>query len=86
MAHSVQTGVEVAKQAMDVLDFYQLFYAGSAEYQQRHQEVIALLRNRAENFKGGPRYDEYKFLMLFAAALEISNLPGEYVKHPGASA
>lgn len=86
MADAVQSGAEVAKQAMEVLDFYQRFYASSQEYQQRLQEVLALLRNRAETFKRGPRYDEYKFLMLFAAALEVSNQPGEYVKPEGASA
>jgi len=86
MANAPQTGYEVAKQAMEVLDFYQRFYAGDRDYQQRLKEVIALLRNRAENFKGGPRWDEYKFLMLFAAALEVSNVPGEYVTPPGASA
>lgn len=80
------TGFEVAKDAMDVLQFYRTFYASSDEYQARLREVVALLRNRAETFKRGPQYGEYKFLMLFAATLEVSNMVGEYAPLPGASA
>lgn len=80
------TGFEIAKQAMEVLDFYRTFYASGADYQKHHQEVLAMIRHRAEGFKGGPQYGEYKFLMLFAAALEVSNASGEYVQVPGSSA
>jgi len=80
------TGFEIAKEAMDVLTFYRSFYASGEQYQQHHQEVLALIRHRAEGFKGGPQYGDYKFLMLFAAALEVSNVSGEYVKPAGASA
>lgn len=86
MAITAQTAYEVAKQAMEVLEFYERFYASSEPYQQHRREVIALLRNRAENFKGGSQYGDYKFLMLLAAALEVSNKPGEYVPYGGASA
>jgi len=86
MTTTVQTAHEVAKQAMEVLEFYRPFYASSEPYQQKHQEVIALLRNRAEWFKGQSKYNDYKFLMLFAATLEVSNKAGEYVPYPGASA
>lgn len=86
MAISPQTPFELVKQSMEVLEFYRQFYASSELYQQKHQEVILLLRNRAEYFKGQSKHNDYKFLMLFAATLEVSNMAGEYVPYSGASA
>jgi hypothetical protein len=86
VAATPQTAYEVVKQSIEVLEFFEQFYASSEPYQQKRQEVIALLRNRAEYFKSKSQYGDYKFLMLFAATLEVSNKPGEYVPYAGASA
>jgi hypothetical protein len=86
MTTAQATGFEIVKEAMAVLEFYRGYYTSSGTYQERLHEVIALLRNRAETFQKGPNYGEYKFIMMFAAALEISNQPGEYLPVPNASA
>lgn len=86
MTKQQATAFEIAKEAMAALEFYRVYYASSGAYQKHHNEVIALLRNRAESFKGGERYGDYKFLMLFAGTLEVANQAGEYAPLPGASA
>lgn len=86
MIKAEPTGFDIAKEAMAALEFYRTYYASSTAYQERHNEVIALLRNRAERFKGGERHGEYKFIMMFAGVLEVTNRAGEYVPITGASA
>ena len=80
------TGFEIVKEAMAVLEFYRTYYASSEQYQQKLKEVIALLRNRAESLKNGKLFGEYKFIMMFAGTLEVTNQPGEYLPIAGASA
>lgn len=82
MTTGIATSLEVAKEAITVLEFYRTYYASSDAYQQRHIEVIALLRNRAETFKRVQDYGGYKFLMMFADTLAVSNRAGEYLPHP----
>lgn len=85
MVNAIPTAYETVQHAIKVLEFYQQFYASSERYQVHRSEVIDLIRNRAEMFKD-MQHGDYKFLMLFAATLEVSNKPGEYVPYPGASA
>ncbi len=87
MSTTVQaTGFDIVKEAMAALEFYRIYYASNEQYQQRLNEVIALLRNRAKSFKNGPLFSEYTFIVMFAGTLEITNPPGEYVPIEGASA
>lgn len=85
MTTAQATGFEIIKEAMTTLEFYQTYYASDAQYHQRLQEVIGLLRHRAQSFKGGHLHSEYKFLMMFAGTLEVNSRPGEYQPIPGAS-
>jgi hypothetical protein len=80
------TGFEIVKEAMTTLEFYRTYYASSEQYVQRLNEVISLLRNRAERFKDGELHGEYKFIMMFAGTLEITSRPGAYLPITGASA
>ena len=77
------TGFEIVKEAMVVLQFYRTYYASSEQYGQRLNEVIDLLRNRAESFKSN-QFSEYKFIMMFAGTLEVSSRSGEYSPITGA--
>ncbi|PVX34997.1 hypothetical protein [Janthinobacterium sp. 78] len=68
----------LAAKAMETLEMYQTFYASSSEYQERLQEVLKLLRHRGASLLTS-EHASAKFLLAFADALEVSNLPGEYV-------
>lgn len=83
MTTTQATGFEIVKEAMTVLEFYRTYYASNDQYQQRLNEVIDLLRNRAESFKSN-QFCEYKFIMMFAGTLEVSNRPDEYLPITGA--
>lgn len=66
---------EVAIQALQSLDFYAEHYASSEPYQRHFQEVVSMLRTRAENAKGTDPFGA-KFLKAFADALVAANAPG----------
>jgi hypothetical protein len=77
---------DVAREAMTVLEFFQVPYSSGVEYQRIHSEVLFTIRNAANNEQRqgtGNSNNNYKFLMMLADALEQSNKPGVYEDHFG---
>ena len=78
---------DLAREAMTVLEFFQVPFSSGHEYQKIFQETLLTLRVAARNAQS--RGDQtsntdHKFLMMFADTLEQSNKPGLYANHFGA--